>query len=255
MDELGGSIQGGGRGGLAGDGQSRDSGQPASSQTPSKQQHPLAKKNLQVALDKEIWSKKSKHSKGSSSTREQALTEELATDFKQQLPKKSFMHTSQATPSNIKTNPEVQQHKDQHEEELNKRDQLAIATMRKCHSSFDKAKREFQAMIQKSMSHANTEGCKFEKDLQGIIEKGQVLDETLLQMETKHLSHALLSNEELSEGAQACEALTALIKAGQSRASAIRGMRKVDAAYTTGGLRPPLCPRTTSNCNSDTSHI
>ena len=151
-------------------------------------------------MDKDTWSKKSKYNKGSSTSREQTLTEDLATDFKQQLSKKSFMHTSQATSSNIKTNPEVLQHKDQNEEELKKRDQLAMATMRKCHSSFDKGKREFQAMIQKSMSHANTEGCKFEKDLQGIIEKGQVLDETLLQMETKHLSHALLSNEELSEG-------------------------------------------------------
>ena len=55
-------------------------------------------------------------------------------------------------------------------------------------------------MIQKSASHSNTTGCRFEQDFKYIIENGQQVDNTLLRMETKHLSHCLLTDEGLCEG-------------------------------------------------------
>ena len=50
-------------------------------------------------------------------------------------------------------------------EEQSKRDKLAMASIRKCHSLWDRQKRSYSASVDKSDNHPNTTGCKFIQEL------------------------------------------------------------------------------------------
>ena len=107
---------------------------------------------------------------------------------------------------------------------------VAIASVRKAHSMWDKARREFVGLVSKSEKHPNTKGSAFERDLATFIAEGGKLDTEMMELETHFLEAGDLSDHHVKEGARLSTALHSLIKEGQKRASALKPWFKVAVA-------------------------
>ena len=66
----------------------------------------------------------------------------------------------------------------------------AVMNGRKVHGDWDRKKRDLDGTIGLSKEHPNTQGCKFEKDLELMIEQGSKLDSQYLNLERKYNSKA-----------------------------------------------------------------
>ena len=108
------------------------------------------------------------------------------------------------------------------------RDKEAVANVRKTHGLWDRAKREYTALVSKSKACSNTQGCKFEQDLEVTIQQGASLDDDLMKYEIKFLEGRTYSNDDVSEMSRLVTTAVDLIKAGNKKASALRPWFKVE---------------------------
>ena len=99
---------------------------------------------------------------------------------------------------------------------------VAIGAIRKWHGSWDRAGREFGALVKKSSEHQNTQGCKFENDLKDIIQDGDKIDKKLVDLEAKFLTGADFTDDDIKAGAEQTSLIKNKIKEGSRRASALR---------------------------------
>ena len=102
------------------------------------------------------------------------------------------------------------------------RSKIAVQAIRKWHSAWDRAHREYGALVARSADHPNTTGCKFERDLKDLCTEGEQLDKCLVALEEKYLRGVQFSNQELATGAETTAAMQAKIKEGGKKAAALR---------------------------------
>jgi hypothetical protein len=102
------------------------------------------------------------------------------------------------------------------------RSKVAVQAMRKWHSAWDRNHREFAALIEKSMEHLNTKGCKFEKDLQVICDECSLVDKVLVQLEQKFLQGLPFTDDDIKLGAAQTAEMQSKIKEGSKKAAALR---------------------------------
>jgi len=107
------------------------------------------------------------------------------------------------------------------------RDKTAVANVRKTHSLWDRGKREYTALISKSKACANTQGCKFELDLEGAIKEGIKLDASLMLYETKYMEGKAFTNDDVEKMSSLATKTVELIKESNKRAAALRPWFKV----------------------------
>jgi len=108
------------------------------------------------------------------------------------------------------------------------RDKEAVANVRKANGLWDRAKREYTALVSKSKACSNTQGCTFEQYLEAMIKQGVTLDADLMKHETKFLEGKSYSNDDVSEMSRLATAAVDIIKAGNKKASALRPWFKVE---------------------------
>ena len=106
--------------------------------------------------------------------------------------------------------------------QISDRDKVCIANVRKAHGLWDKARREWQGLLLRSKECENTQGCKFELDLEAAIIDGQKCDDENMLIESKFLGGAALSDEDIRVAASNATKLVDAIKGGNKKASAIR---------------------------------
>lgn len=106
-------------------------------------------------------------------------------------------------------------------------EKAAVASLRKTHSAWDKAKRDLMALIARSENHPNTKSCKFEADLKAALISGQALDAKIVHLETTYMQTNKMSDQDIEKGAETAHELVDLIKASAKRAAAIRTCFKV----------------------------
>ena len=113
--------------------------------------------------------------------------------------------------------------------EQTERDKTTVCNLRKANSMWDKTRRDYNALVLKSKAHENTIGCKFEKDLEVIIEEGTQLDVKIQNLESKYLRDEPFTNAEIIDGATWSQQLMDLMKnSGNKKAAALRPWFKVE---------------------------
>lgn len=106
--------------------------------------------------------------------------------------------------------------------DLDPKVKAVVAGIRKAHSAWDKACREFEALVRKSSEHPNTKGCKFEKDLKELVTKGQDMDKVLVGLEQTFLTSQKLDDEQIKQATEQAATLHSKIKEGNKKAAALR---------------------------------
>jgi hypothetical protein len=99
---------------------------------------------------------------------------------------------------------------------------VAVAGIRKAHSAWDRACRDFLALVQRSADHPNTTGCKFQGDLQKIADEGSLIDKALVELEANFLKHGTLSDDDIKKGADEASQVQKKIKEGNKKAAALK---------------------------------
>jgi len=108
------------------------------------------------------------------------------------------------------------------------RDKNTIAQLRKTHSLWDRAKREYQGLVSKSKGNPNTRGTAFEVALEAAINQGSQADSTLMGYETQYLGGRAFTDEDVSNLMALTNELVDLIKTSNKKATALRPWFKVD---------------------------
>ncbi|CAK0797564.1 unnamed protein product, partial [Prorocentrum cordatum] len=99
---------------------------------------------------------------------------------------------------------------------------VAIQAIRRSHNVWDRSLRDFAALVQKSKDHPNTQGCKFEKDLESISSQGDLIDKKLVSLEQKYMNTGTLDDDDIKLGAEQVSAIQDVVKQGNKRATALR---------------------------------
>ena len=97
------------------------------------------------------------------------------------------------------------------------RDNVAICNLQKAHSLWDKSKRVWEGTLQKSATHENTNGCRFEALSKAAIVALDKVDSKNMEMEQKHLTGHKLTDDELKEAASRTTQLVKEIKEGNKK--------------------------------------
>eukprot|EP00969_Alexandrium_andersonii_P351484 15435542-Alexandrium_andersonii.AAC.1 len=115
------------------------------------------------------------------------------------------------------------------EEKLAKKDQVAIVSVKKTHSEWDRKKREFTASLVASENCEHTRGTKFEAELKEVISLATACDENILQYEVRYKTFAPgthFSNKDIVEMAGQCKAIVEHIKSGQRYSTLLKSWMK-----------------------------
>ena len=184
--------------------------------------------NQQVAYVKETWSKKRRvvdtHTLSENAEATTANIESFMGDFNRE---------SGAASSDMRvpvTKPITAGTKQKVDDQQVDADTLkvAVTSLRKGHSSWDRMKRDWLAVICKSENHQNTRGCKFESDLKHLMEHGDKLDKKICAMEGKHLTGVKLNADDIKESSAMTNELATIIKNGSKKANALKPWFIVD---------------------------
>ena len=128
------------------------------------------------------------------------------------------------TSSNPQLAPTPQQ---QQEQLLSQNQKVAITNIRKCHTAWDGAKRDFEAATLASQAHPNTRGGRVEQDLAKIVSECAGCDAKLLAFEARVKTGGQLSEADIKEAAAVCTELSEGVKTGHKKAAGLRSMMKI----------------------------
>ena len=78
---------------------------------------------------------------------------------------------------------------------------VAIQSLRKCHSLWDRANRDWQGVIKKSEACPNTQGTKIESDIEALISTASAVDGDAMALETQYLTAGVLTDAQIAAGA------------------------------------------------------
>ena len=102
-----------------------------------------------------------------------------------------------------------------------------ITNLRKSHSLWDRAKREWQGVIRKSAQCENTKGTKIETDLRNLVTTCDEVDASCMGVENTCLASGSLSDGQIAEAAVFSASLVEAMKDGSKKASALKPLFKV----------------------------
>ncbi|MFM7985984.1 MAG: hypothetical protein ACKPKO_42380 [Candidatus Fonsibacter sp.] len=103
----------------------------------------------------------------------------------------------------------------------------ATASMRKCHSAWNRCKRAWETGRTLSQGNENTEGCKPERDLLAFIQQGSENNLEIKKLEQLVLQGVKLTPQQISEAAAMCTTQNDLMKAGNKKASGLKFLMKM----------------------------
>ena len=101
--------------------------------------------------------------------------------------------------------------------------------MRKAHSSWDRTCREWTSTYESSESYPNTQGCKIEKDLKAMCEKGKSIDKQIQSLEQLVLRGINLDYGQIQEAQRLCSEMADLIKTGNAKNNGIKSLMKLSS--------------------------
>ena len=99
---------------------------------------------------------------------------------------------------------------------------VAIQKMRKCHGSWDRAKRDWQGVLKSSASCPNTSGTKIETDIKELITTCVGVDEKAMAIETSFLTAGVLTDAEIQTGASLTTEFVGHLEEGKKKAAALK---------------------------------
>ena len=103
----------------------------------------------------------------------------------------------------------------------------AVTNLRKCHTAWDKCKREWDATVASSKINQNTEGCKPERDLEKMVADGSAEDMKIQKLEQHVLQGERFSQDQIQESAELCTKLTDFMKSGNKKAVGLKFLMKM----------------------------
>jgi len=177
--------------------------------------------NQQVAYVKEGWSKQKKRSERESFNDTAAAGADDVAKFHRRWSESSPAKApAKAPPQGPAPSPA--------DKGGTERDKVAIGNLRKTHSAWDRARREYTALVAKSKDHQNTSGCKLETDLGDAVTTGTNLDSKLLTYETKFLEGKAFTDAEIGSIAATVGQLVDIMKTNNKRAAAMKPWFKLE---------------------------
>ena len=99
---------------------------------------------------------------------------------------------------------------------------VAIQALRKCHSGWDKAKRDWQGALKQSQDCDNTQGTKIEADLKELISTRSEIDEKAMGVETLYFIKGVLTDADIVRGSELIGPLAGFLNTGAQKASALK---------------------------------
>ena len=184
--------------------------------------------NQQVAYSQEKWSKKRKTTEGDrlqgdyTDADDQAAFQAKLTAAKLTIPTTGGSRLGNNNDGNAQglgIHPNTQP---------SERDKLTIQQLRKTHSAWDRAKREYQGLVQKSKGCKNTNGCAFEVALQEAMVEGAEVDAKLMAYETQYLGGTPFTEDNVAKLKELSNELVEnIIKVNNKKAAALKICFKV----------------------------
>ena len=163
---------------------------PASSQIP----WPM---NLQIKYQVERFSKMRKVSEGTTLQKKpEEATAEAVAEFEKNLATSSTSNSTQIMGMASPPTPSSEA-----KSTMRPQDKSTVAAVRKVHAAWDRCCRDIISVITQSQENPNTQGCKFEKDLDMAMHQGKEKDSLLVSLERVFMSGTSYSDEETWVGA------------------------------------------------------
>ena len=121
------------------------------------------------------------------------------------------------------------------EEALKKASELVFKNASECHSRWDRTRRGFCGVLKRSEKSAATSGCRFETDLQQLVDDVDTLDNKVLQKESDYKAGTEFTNlgvADMEEVKKVVVRMTALVKEGSRKSQALEMMMKVETSLS-----------------------
>ena len=110
------------------------------------------------------------------------------------------------------------------------RDKVAIAAIRKAHWAWDKATREWGAVLEQSQHCSATEDSTYEKHLKTTLVNSRATDQIIVDLEKKLIAGTSLLDSELKEAAKSTAKLNTTLKGGNKLMGMIKAWIRHDKA-------------------------
>ena len=111
--------------------------------------------------------------------------------------------------------------------QIDEKTKIAMKSLRKHHSTWDRYKREFQGLVTQSQGNQNTQGSKIERDLQVLTEKGIEDDKALTDIEQKFIVKGVLGDDDIQRVADLCASLKNSYDSGKEKATGLKSWFKL----------------------------
>jgi hypothetical protein len=184
-------------------------------------------KNQMFKYVKEVFSSKRKITEGEDHEQQEDVDSEKLATFSEKLETSMGSNSKAAkTGTHLERGPAAATlPKDTDDETAASR--TAIHHVRKTHSAFDRARRNWSAVLAKSKENVNTKGCKFEQDLEASLGNGKCLDAKLMEIERIFMTDGKLANMNITAAADISNKLVNEIKFAGKRVAALQNCFKV----------------------------
>ena len=121
------------------------------------------------------------------------------------------------------------------DEALKKGLELVFKNASECHSRWDRTRRGFCGVLKRSDKSASTSGCKFETDLQQLVDDVDTLDNNVLRKESDYKAGTSFTNlgvADMEEVKKVVVRMTGLVREGSRKSQALEMMMKVEASLS-----------------------
>ena len=118
-------------------------------------------------------------------------------------------------------------------EELKKGLELVFKNASECHSRWDRTRRGFCGVLKRSEKSASTSGCKFETDLQQLVDDVDKLDDEVLRKESDYkagTSFKAFGVKDMDDVKSVVVRMTSLVREASRKSQALEMMMKVEAS-------------------------
>ena len=99
--------------------------------------------------------------------------------------------------------------------------------VRDAHVKWDRSRRDWEAVKEKSAQSENTRGCKFEGELEGLLTQGKEIDVWMVSLEKKGIVNYHFTAEDDAAIKAKNDELKVTIKKGQDRMHALNAWLKI----------------------------
>jgi hypothetical protein len=174
-------------------------------------------RNQQVKYEREVWSRKRKTTEETTHhKKEEASGSAVAShnaDFEAQV----------QSVGKVSKKAEAAQGPQEPQPNANEqRDKEALTNVRKAHSAWDRARRDYMSVVSKSKQNESTKETKTEKDLETLIAAGNAADENICTLEVQFMGCKSFTTDDIADVVRLSQELHGLIKTGNKKAQGLR---------------------------------